>query len=232
MEASPYQSGIFYFKNLAQAGEFPQQLRKTLASRIDPRFTAIFGSLLLFFSVTVAILSSLKVQEDTYNEKEVLKIQERYAQLVLNQPKPKVEPVEKVAKVKSQATVDQGKTEEKKEETAVNRDKESVVQREVRRESTRAEREQKREQVARQVMSSGIFAAITASSGGGSSGGPRVSDLLSADDGLSDISSMNISKGTFATKNESVDPATIGKRKSDRVSNVGIEKQDVGRAAV
>jgi TonB family protein len=85
--------------------------------------------------------------------------------------------------------------------------------------------------VKQQVMSAGIFAAITATGAGGSSGGPRASDLLNATGAeLSDISSMSISKGTFATKN--VDAATLTAKKGERVSNVGIEKQSVGRASV
>lgn len=225
------QTGIFYYKDVGSAGVFPKTLRRSALSRLEPRFSAIFLGLLLLFSVTVGILSHRKIKDDTYSEKEILKIQERYAQLVLNQPKPKVEPVEKETKAKVAQTGSQKKTEEAKKEVKVDREKESFVQREQRREETRATREQVRQQVAKQVMSAGIFAAITSTTGGGGTGGPKVSDLLNtATAGLSDFGTINVSKGTFATKN--VDAATLAQRKGERVSNVGIQKQDVGRAAV
>lgn len=233
------QSGIFYFKDTDFIGVFPKVLRRSPLSRLEPRFTGLFAGLLLFFSVLIIVLSHQKIKTEAYSEKEILKIQERYAQLVLNQPKPKEEQVAKVekARVEKGAAEKRGEAEEKKaakkEEVKVDRSKESFVQREQRRESTREVREQVREQVRQQVLSSGIFAAITsAGSGGPGSGGPKVSDLLgTASSELGDIGSMSLSKGSFATKN--VDAATVlATRKGERVSNVGIQKQQIGRAAV
>jgi TonB family protein len=235
MESTTSQSGIFYFgQQLRQIGSFPKEFRRSIARSFDPRLTTIFVVILVLFCGTIGLLSSRKINEAAYSEKEALKIQERYAQLVLNQPKPKVEEVAKVEKKAVQTSSEEKKASAetaKKEEVKVDRDKETFVQREERKESTRQMREQVREQVKQQVMSAGIFAAITATGSGGSSGGPKASDLLNATGSdLSDISSMNISKGTFATKN--VDATTLTAKKGERVSNVGIEKQEVGRASV
>lgn len=233
------QSGVFYFKNLGAAGAFPKSLRRSPLSRVDPRFTGLFAGLLVVIFAAIWILSHQKIKEEAYSEKEILKIQERYAQLVLNQPKPKAPPVEKETKAKVEKTSAQqkGKAEEAAKEKApkVNREKESFVQREERREASRESREQVRQQVRQQVMSSGIFAAITATGGGDAAAGPKVSDFLStATSDLSEIGGMNVSKGTFASKNiDAVDAAELGKtRKGERVSNVDIEKHSVGKAAV
>jgi TonB family protein len=228
-------TGIFFTGHITPAGSFPKRLRRSPLSRLEPRFTGLFGALLIVIGVTIFVLSNIKIKEEAYSEQAMQKIQERYAQLVLNQPKPKAEEVEKKEVVKAEKTVgeNKAKTEEKKEKVAIDRAKESFVQREQRRESTREVREKVREQVKAQVMSSGIFAAITATSGTGGKGGgsPQVSDLLgSATADLGEISSISISKGSFATKN--VDAATLSARKAERVSNVSIERQSVGRTAV
>jgi TonB family protein len=229
------ESGIFYFKDIGAAGAFPQDLRRGLLGRIEPRFVAIFGGLVLVFAITIFLLSLKKITPTAFTEEEIRKVQTRYASLVLNQPKPEIKPVEKVQKTAKTegSTEKKGADEGKKETPKVDREKESFAQREARRESSREVREQVRAKVNQQVMSSGIFAAITAtSSGKGGSGGAQVSDLLgSAGAELSDIGSMNISKGTFATKN--VDAASLGThRKGERVSDVGIQRSEVGRAAV
>jgi TonB family protein len=226
-------TGIFFTGHAGPAGSFPKRLRRSPLSRLEPRFTGLFGALLIVIGVTIFVLSNFKIKEEAYSEKAMQKIQERYAQLVLNQPKPKVEEVEKKAVARVEKSASKAQTEEKTEEVKVDREKESFVQREQRKESTRQVREKVREQVKAQVMSSGIFAAITATSGtGGSGGGPKVSDLLGAATAdLGEIGSMSISKGSFATRN--VDAATLSARKTaDRVSNVSIEKQEVGRTAV
>jgi TonB family protein len=229
-------TGIFYSGNIPKAGSFPKKLRRSPLSRLEPRFSGLFGGLLIVIGITIFLLSHIKIKEEAYSEKAMQKIQERYAQLVLNQPKPKVEEVEKkeIAKVEKGAAEKKAKAgEEKKEEVKVDRAKESFVQREQRKVASREVREKVREQVKAQVMSSGIFAAITATSGtGGTSGGPKVSDLLgTATADLGEISSMNISKGSFATKN--VDAATLSARKAGgRVSDVSIDRQSVGRTSV
>jgi TonB family protein len=227
-------SGLFYFKNLGVGaiGAFPQDLRRSMLSRIEPRFMGIFVGLVLLLCVTMIALFQIKVKVSTSTEEDIRNVQARYATLVLNQPKPKAKPVETAQKTaKAEKTGAEKKGEETKKETPkVDREKESFVQREQRKESTREAREQVREKVAKQVMSSGIFAAITATGGKGG-GGPQVTDLLSsATAEVSDIGGMNISKGTFATKN--VDAATLAKRKGERVSNVEIQRQEVGRASV
>jgi TonB family protein len=230
------QSRIFFTSQFGSMGSFPKNLRRSPLSRLEPRFSGLFGALLVVIGTTIFILSNIKIKEEVYSDKAMQKIQERYAQLVLNQPKPKKEEVEKkeVARVEKKTSETKAQAEEvKKEEEKVDRAKESFVQREQRKEATREVREQVREQVKQQVMSSGIFAAITATSGTGGKGGggPKVSDLLgSATADLGEIGSMNISKGAFAAKN--VDASALSARKTERVSGVSIEKQEIGRAAV
>ncbi|MBN1130191.1 MAG: TonB family protein [Chitinispirillaceae bacterium] len=229
-------SGIFFKSHFGPIGRFPKKLRRSPLSRLEPRFTGLFGALMLGIGVTIFMLSNVNIKEEVYSEKAMQKIQERYAQLVLNQPKPKAEEVEEKEVARIEKKSGEGKAlaeDRKKEEATVDRAKESFVQREQRREATREVREKVREQVKQQVMSSGIFAAITATSGTGGKGGggPKVSDLLgTATADLGEIGSISITKGAFATKN--VDAASLSARKTERVSGVSIEKQEVGRATV
>lgn len=224
------QSGIFYFQNQGTIAvkDFPQDLRRNLLSRIEPRFTAIFASLGLVAFITVFIMSHQKVSEVT-TAKDIQRIQERYAQLVLNQPKPKVEEVKKPEKTTTQQTGGESKG-EAKEETKVDRGKETYVEKERRRESTGEGRRQKREAISKQIASSGIFAAIT-SSGAGSGASSDVGDLLGATDVVSGLSGIAVSKGTFATRR--VDAADlVGARHGAQTTTVGIQTSSVGRAAV
>jgi hypothetical protein len=88
-------TGIFFTGHAGPAGSFPKRLRRSPLSRLEPRFTGLFGALLIIIGITIFVLSSIKIKEEVYSEQAMQKIQERYAQLVLNQPKPKVEEVEK-----------------------------------------------------------------------------------------------------------------------------------------
>ncbi|MBN2036460.1 MAG: TonB family protein [Chitinispirillaceae bacterium] len=228
------QSGIYFTQQTGPRGSFPKRLRRSALSRLEPRFSGLFGVLLLCIGATIFFLSHIRIKEEAYSEKAMQQIQERYAQLVLNQPKPKAEEVEEkeVARVEKAGKETKARAEEDKEEVKVDREKESFVQRRERREATRQVRAKVREQVKQQVMSSGIFAAITATSGtGASSGGPRVTDLLkTATSDIGDLGDVSISKGSFATRK--VEASTITARTTGRVSGVSIEKQEVGRAAV
>jgi TonB family protein len=231
---STNQSGIFYMhqgsKNIAP---FPKEYRRGLFSRFERKFFLIFGALIVVFYTSIGLLSVLVKVNDAPSEKEILKIQERYAQLVLNQPKPKVEvKVEEKSKVGPKEEVPVAPTEEKKEEVKVDREKESFVEKVQRKEAGSEERRQVREEVTKQIQSSGIFAAITASSGSGGGGSSSAaSDLLgSAGDGIGDISNINISKGSFASKK--IEQASATERKGTRTTDVGIQKESIGRAEV
>jgi protein TonB len=226
-------SGIF-FMNQGGTGalaSFPKEFRRNLLSRIEPRFTVIFGSLFLVAFVTVSILSQRKVT-DTVSDKEIVKIQERYAQLVLNQPKPKPPEVKKEEKAKeSRQKTAEATGEQKEEEVKVDREKETFVQRQKRQEATREQRQAVREKVKAAVASAGIFAAITSTGGGGglSSSGGGVSDLLGATgDGIGDLGNIKVSKGTFAARN--VDAADLKAKRGSVTSGVDIARESVGKA--
>ena len=198
-------SGLFYIHNPGEITlkVFPQDLRKSLLSRIDPRFTGIFGALFIVAFVTVSILSSVKLKE-TVSEKDIVKIQERYAQLVLNQPKPKPQEVKQEEKGKAAETGKVAEKEAPKEETKVDHEKETFVERKERAEASKEQRQAVRQRVAAAVQTAGIFAAITATSGGsgpGPASGGGVSDLLGATgEGVGDLGNIKVSKGTFATR--------------------------------
>lgn len=226
------QSGIFYMQqDVKNIAAFPEEYRRGLFSRFERKFLLIFAALIFVFYSTVGLLSVFVKVNDAPTEKEVLKIQERYAQLVLNQPKPKVEvKVEEKNKVGPKEEVQVAPTEEKKEDVKVDREKESFVEKVQRKEAGSEERRQAREEVTKQIQSSGIFAAITASGGSGS-GASAASDLLgSASDGIGDISNINISKGSFASKK--IEQASASEHKGSRTTDVGIQKESLGRAEV
>jgi TonB family protein len=210
---------------------FPKEFRRNLMSRIEPRFVITFGCLFLVAFVTVGLLSQRKVNE-AVSDKEIVKIQERYAQLVLNQPKPKPPEVKKEEKVKETNKKSAEAAEEQKpEEVKVDREKETFVQRQKRQEDTREQRQAVREKVRAAVASAGIFAAITSTGGGGgsSSSSSGVTDLLgAANEGIGDLGSIKVSKGTFATKN--VDAADLKAKRGSVTSGVDIARESVGKA--
>lgn len=228
--ASTNQEGIFFFNaGTPVLKAFPKECRRTLKSRFEPRFTLIFLSLLIVTSSSLLVLSRQKISE-TVTQQQILKIQERYAQLVLNQPKKEiVKPVEKVEVPK---TAEAARGGEKKEEVQVDRKNESVAAKEQRKAASVEDRKKAREIVTRQVRSSGIFAAITATSKGrgGQISSANVTDLLgSAASGLGDIGDIQgaaIGKGTFATKN--VSEEMLKTRRGEKTTGVGIAAQDAG----
>jgi TonB family protein len=210
---------------------FPRQFRRTMLSRLDPRFAIIFGSLFFIAFVVVGLLSQRKVT-DVVSDREIVKIQERYAQLVLNQPKPKPPEVKKEEKVKETSNKKgaEAAEEQKKEEVKVDREKETYVQRKQRQEDTRQQRQAVREHVKAAIQSAGIFAAITSTGGGGpSSSSSGVTDLLGATGGsIGDIGSIKVSKGTFTAKN--VDVADLKAKRGTVTSGVDIARENIGRA--
>jgi TonB family protein len=228
------QSGLFYMQsaNGITLQVFPRDLRRNLLSRVEPRFTIIFGSLFLVAFVAVAYLSSLKVTESV-SEKDIVKIQERYAQLVLNQPKAKPPEVKKADKGKGTAEAGKTAAKEAPKEAKVDRERETFADRHARQEATREQRQAVRQRVAAAVQTAGIFAAITAS-GGGSKGGPssggNVTDLLgAAAGGVGDLGSIQVSKGTFATRGN-VDIGELKARRGTVTQGVDITRESVGHA--
>ncbi len=238
--ANSNHSGIFYMK---QDGKripaFPKEYKRGPFSRFERKFFVIFGVLVFLFYTTIGLLSTFVKVDTTQDEKQILKIQERYAQLVMNQPKPKeeVKKEEKSTTGPAIETKDEVKDEEQKEEVKVDREKESFAEKEQRKEAASETRRQVREQVSKQIQSSGIFAAITATGGSGGGGGSAVAsaaDLLgtATDDGLGDLSNLNVTKGSFATRKADAAAAGGTERKGSRTTDVGIEKQSVGKAEV
>jgi len=223
------QTGIFFVgsQGLSLQGGFPRELRRGLFSRIDPRFAGLVAGLVVVSFSAVWMLAHRPVTQDV-SDREIQKIQERYARLVLNQPKPKAEPVEKKADRATGQAVKEEKTEEKTE-VKVDREKESFAEKQQRREVSKEQRQAKRAEISKQIQSAGIFAAITSTGGGAGSGSADVSDLLGATDAVSGIGDIAVTKGTFATR--SVDPATLQARKGERTEGgVDIQKERISRA--
>jgi len=203
---------------------------------MDPGFLYLLIGCAVIVGGLALGLSFIPVKE-TVSDKEILRIQERYAQLVLNQPKPKVTKEKKLAEEEAgarEAAARKAKEEAAKkaaEEEAAKKAKkeESFEDKQRRREETRRQREAKREMVKQQVRASGIFAAITSTAASGRGGGTEaVSDLLSAAGGVGNLGGIDVSKGTFATRN--VGAADVSQPRGQRTSGVGIEKSSVGTA--
>jgi len=211
---------------------FPKEFRQGFFGRFDRGFGLLVLICMAVIFISIGILS-LRKPADTVSDKEIMKIQERYARLVLNQPEPAIEP--KTAEIKEQITEKKPevkKEEEKKEEVKVDRETETFVEKKKRQESGMEQRRQAREQAARRIQTAGIFAAITASGSGGE-GFSSTSDLLGKSGlGVTDLGGLSLSKGTFATKG--VDAAEVIARRESRgtASEVNIQREEVGRAAV
>ena len=209
-------------------GNFPKEFQPGLFGRFDRRFSLLLLICTVICFTAIGILSLRKPPQDV-SEKEILKIQERYARLVLNQPKPEVAEVEEVAE-QAAAKTETVKKEEKKEVVKIDREKETFVEKQRRQESGSEQRRQIRERAAKQIQAAGIFAAITAA-GDGSGGISSTSDLLGAAGiGVAELGNLSMSKGMFATRN--VEAADVIAKREGRTTGVNIEKEQVGRAAV
>ncbi len=222
------QTGIVYSQlKPSTLKEFPREFRGSFRKQLDRPFLIILALCAVVLGAVTFILSLRPVKEEA-TEQEIQRIQERYAQLVLNQPVKKEVEV-KTAETPSEETAEPPEAEEKPEEQ-VDRAKESFVEKRQRKEATREERARKREQVKEQVASTGIFAAITAA--GGSSVGAssdNVADMLgAAAEGIGNLGDMDISKGTFAAKKANPEETLAPRGK--RTTGVGIEKQELGKA--
>ncbi len=225
------QTGVFFMGASPSDGKtpaaFPKQYRRRPLGDLDRRFLGILGVCGVVFFVSIWILSHRDVPE-TISDKEIAKIQERYARLILNQPKPKQEE----RKIEQTGPAADGGA-QKKEEAKVDRENESVAERTQRREASRGDRAAKREQISKTIQSSGLFAAITSSSkSGGGGGSSSVSDLLGAGGEVGDLGSIQIDKGTFATRDVNAGElkARKGGERGSGGSGVGIARESIGRA--
>jgi TonB family protein len=220
------QTGIFYMDSAARAAikEFPREFRGGFSRRLDPRFMAILAGCAVILGGITFFLSLQPLPE--VSEREIQKIQERYAQLVLNQPKKEVkEAIEEVTPTVQETAPE----EEAPVEEEVDREKETFVEKQQRKEATKADRKAKREAIKKQVQSAGLFAAITAAGGSGGSSSDDVTDLLGeGGEEVGDLGDIDISKGTFAAKK--VDKEELKARRGSRTTDVGIEKKELSKA--
>ena len=218
-------TGVFYINPAASGAlpEFPREYRKRPFSQIDRRFALLVLICFVVVAGPTMFLSTRQPSEEL-TEKEIQKIQERYAQLVLNQEKPEEE------------EEDEGKgageaKQEKKEEEEVDREKESFAEKKARKEATSEERRARRQQISEEGGAAGIFAAITASGGSGPSASSGVSDLLGATNAVAGLQGLSVSGGAFASANQGVDPNKLTGRRGSRTSGVGIDEGEMGGKA-
>lgn len=221
------QTGIFYLNPNAQgvSGDFPRDLRARLTSRADPRFILLFAGLMTIIGGTVFGLTFLK-PPDLMSERAAMRIQERYASIVLNQPKE--EPAAEVVDESAAGAATKAEDDKPK----IDRTKESYADRERRRGQSRGDRTQALDRIGKEVQSVGIFAAITAAAGsGGSTVGGGMTDLLGASDVAAGLANVQVGGGAFVTRNN-VDVGALGQGgpRGQRNWDVGIEAAEVGRA--
>ena len=215
---------------VATGGRFPREFQRGVFGRFDRKFSLLLLILIVCIFPVIGILSLRKPPQEV-SDKEIQKIQERYARLVLNQPKPQVAEIPEETPLQQERKTETKQEEEKKEKVTIDRKKETFVEKKRRRESGSEERRQAREKAAKQVQASGIFAAITASGSGSGGLTSSTSDLLgTAGIGVADLGNLSVSKGTFATKD--VDAADLVAKKGSRTTGVDIEKEQVGRTTV
>jgi len=222
-------TGIFYVNagNTKQSKVFPKEFRSQPFKRVDIRYWIVLGISLFVLGMITFLLSLRELPTET-TDKEIQKIQERYAQLVLNQPRPQVEKVEEKVDVGSEEASPEAEPEEETPEKKVDRKKESFVQKQARKERSSEQRKRERQKIAQQVQSVGLFAAISSSGGSDKGAASGVSDLLGASEVLSGIGDIDISEGSFATNEIKKEQLTA--RKGTRRTGVSIKKSDVGKA--
>ncbi len=228
--ATAQQTGLFFMGATPQAAlkDFPVKFNGSLFKQLDTPFLIILA-VCSIIAVSTFVVLAFRPLPETMSEKEILKIQERYAQLILNQPKKQVkEAVEKV-KTPAESAKEETEGEEEEEKVKIDRKKESVVEKQQRKRATSEDRRRKRDEIKRQLQSEGIFAAITATGGGVSTGSSPVTDLLGSAEGIGGIGDVDLSAGSFATRD--VDPEMLSKRRGERTSGVSIEKETVGKAS-
>jgi TonB family protein len=175
---------------------FPRELRSGVIRSMDKQFSfVLLGTVLVVFPF-VYLLSKRPVSS-VVTQSQVAQIQERYARLVLNQPKPEPPKKEAVQARRAEKAEEAGAA--GRERTTAGRETESLAQRTERRERTSEQRAVRRQQITRQIASVGIFAAITSSSDEPASGG-MVRDLIGTGDVAGNISDFAVSGKSFTRK--------------------------------
>ncbi|MBN1983951.1 MAG: TonB family protein [Chitinivibrionales bacterium] len=230
--AQVQQTGIFFGATATVSlGDFPRQLRGGFTRHLDRRFLVILSSVAVVIVASVGFSAFRSIPETVTNE-QILKVQERYATLVLNQPKKQVTETIQKMQLPPKATPLPQKKEDmaKKESAPVDRKNESMVERTQRKEATVAQRKQVRQEIQKQVQTSGIFAAITAtSSGSGRRSTTSAVDLLSSTVGVDDFSTVAVSgKGSFVKRE--TQQALVSQPRGEKTTGVTIAKEQVGTA--
>lgn len=200
---------------------FPKELKGGFFRSLDRKFAMIFGICLFVISTTVFLLS-LRPLDVKADADQIAEIQERYARLVLNKPKPK--PVEEDAPKRTREEKTE-KKEEKKEK--IDRKKESVAEKRQRKQKSSVDRQRKREQMQKKMANVGIFAAITASADYAGDGN-MVQDLIGGGDVTGDLAGMNLSGESFAKKTVTEEQKRT--RRETRAKGGSIAKSELGAA--
>jgi TonB family protein len=233
------QTGIFYAQHAVDAAAikaFPRELRSRLLSNIEPRFMLLFGGTFLLVGGIVFVLSFIKPSE-TISQKQIQKIQERYASIVLDQPKPAPKAEENGGNAAQEAAASKGGEKGGK----VDRSKESLADRKARGAASSFARAARREAIGKQIAASGIFAAITAAGGsGGGYGGEGAADLLgAAGKAVGDLSGISVGNGAFVSAGSAGDgtggsgsggAAGYGPR-GGRAGGADIQKAAIGKTS-
>lgn len=197
----------------AQSLAFPQELRSGLLRSLDVRFTVIFGLIVLASFSGVYVLSRRPVQTASVAQ-QVTQIQERYAQLVLNQPKPAPVKPEAEAPARRPGKAEAETQAPQAEQTRADRAKESLVQRAERRERTSGERQARRQAMDQKIASVGIFAEITSAGSGDDDDAGGVQDLMATGGVKGDLSGLAVSGGSFARKSVNVEEVRRERRET------------------
>jgi TonB family protein len=207
-------------------------------SNLEPRFVLLFGGTFLLVGGIVFGLSFLTPSE-AVSQKQIQKIQERYASIVLDQPKP--EPVAEEKGDGGEAKESAASKGGEKGEGKVDRSKESLADRKTRAAASSSARAARREAIGKQIAASGIFAAITSAGGsGGYGGGDGAADLLgAAGNAVGDLSGISVGNGAFVSAGSAGDGtggdgsgsgAGYGSRGS-RAGGADIQKAAIGRTS-
>jgi hypothetical protein len=198
---------------------FPDELRFNIIQELDKKLLLILGIVGVIFLAVAVILSSMDVPE--LSQEDMIKMQERFAKLVLNKELSKEEKKEEMVQEKV------GKTEKKKEEKKekIDRKEETVQEKRERKKATKEQRTKKIAAAREKVASMGIFAQLTSSSDFG--GSSNVKDLIggSSTTGLDNI---DLSSGSFVTKKEEV--GGTRERRGTKATAGSIEKVAVKKA--
>ncbi len=218
------------------AAVFPHELRSQFRKGLDKKFLKILCITGIIFSSITVIMSSLDVKENI-SQKEIAKLQERYATLVLNKQLPQKEITQEP--VKPAVSAQTKNIEEDYGTTDVGNQKEETVQeKQTRKVTTQVTRTKKINEAQRRVSRMGIFAQITSTSGFASSSRGGVADLIGASSGTGidniNVSSIDFSSGGLVTHKEEDTQARErrgAKAEAEAIEGVAIGKASTGQMA-